>query len=249
MHLRILSIFVPHLVSGLLVLASTSVIGAEKASDSKVIDLYNASSFIPEVVSKSETPHAYDWRKATVEIQLGYGTIDERNNFESSAYELGVGIPLAGSSMMRLGLRRVNEYATPSSNDIGRTHFKQSALMNRYEIFGGYSYALIEARGMTRLTPLLPDFQTIFFIHGGAHYAHANRTWRPALKDSPEPFPGQDAVNPKIVLELALRYHIYLPQSFGIALESQYCKPLGNTGQLSSWSYFAGSLLWSLGAH
>jgi hypothetical protein len=211
-------------------------------------DPLSATGLTQDVVSRAESPHVYDWRRADAELQAGYGYIDEANNFESDVFELGVGIPAGDGSLLRFGLRRAYVHGTPSSNDIGRTPFRQKALPTRYEAYGGYAFGLLEGRSMTRFSPTLPDFEHAMFFWAGAHYSHPNAGLVPKRSEPPKPLPGQDPVNAKIVLELGLRWQIYTPQSFGVFFEAMTCRPLGERGA-PPWQYLASGVLWSFGAH
>lgn len=211
------------------------------------VDPMTTSDMVPEVISRAESPHAYDWRAATFELQLGIGEVLENNNFNTAAYELAGGVPMQGS-MLRFGLRRVDVFSTPSSDDIGRTPFKQAAQSTRYELFTSYAFGLLEGRAMTRFSPLLPDVENTLFLTIGAHYSHPNASLIPRRSDTPPPLNGQEQVNANFVLELGLRYQVYLPQNFGLAIEAVENLPLGSTDALHHWAYFDGGVLWSFGA-
>ena len=211
-------------------------------------DPLSSTGLAQDVVSHATSPHAYDWRRADAELQAGYGYIDEANNFESDVFELGAGVPAGDGSLLRLGIRRAYVRSTPSSNDIGRTPFKQKALPTRYEVYGGYAFGLLEGRSMTRFSPTLPDFEHAMFLWTGAHYSHPNAGLVPKRSAPPPTLPGQDPVNAKIVLELGLRWQIYTPQSFGVFFEAMTCRPLGERGA-HPWQYLASGVLWSFGAH
>ena len=209
----------------------------------------SVAGIVKEVTSRAESPHAYDWRRAAAEVQLGYGYTAEANNFDTDTVELGVGIPVSGGSLLRFGLRRAMVHSTPSSNDIGRTPFKQGAQSTRYELFGGYGFGLLEGRSMTRFSPMLPDFEQILLAWGGAHYKHLNRTWLPMRSDPQAPLPGQDPAYAKINIEIGLRWQVYMPQSFGLSFEAMQVRPMGGSGKLRYWAYYSGGVLWSFGAH
>ncbi len=210
-------------------------------------DALTAGGLVEEVVSRSDSPHAFDWRAATAEVQLGYGYVDEANNFDTETFELGAGVPTGEGSMARFGLRRTQVYSTPSSNDVGRTPFRQAAQPTRYEFFGGDGYGLLEGRSMTRLTPWIPDVAHVMLAYAGAHYSLPNKGWVPRRGDPPAVLPGQEQVKTKIALELGLRWQIYLPSSFGVYFEGLYNRPMGSAGRLRSWSYFSGGLVWAIG--
>ncbi|MCX6109529.1 MAG: hypothetical protein NTZ90_08005 [Proteobacteria bacterium] len=222
---------------------------ATSASTAPAQEGMSVAGIVKEVTSRAESPHAYDWRRASAEVQLGYGYTAEANNFDTDTVELGVGIPVSGGSLLRFGLRRAMVHGTPSSNAIGRTPFKQGAQSTRYELFGGYGFGLLEGRSMTRFSPLLPDFEQVLLAWGGAHYNHLNRTWIPMRSDPPAPLAGQDPAYAKINIEIGLRWQVYMPQSFGLSFEAIQVRPVGGSGQLRYWAYYSGGVLWSFGAH
>ena len=224
--------------------AATSLVGTK----ARAADPLTAQGIVDEVVSRSESPHAYDWRSATAELEAAVGEVNAANNFDNEVYELAAGIPLGDGSLARFGVRRAQVYATPSSNMVGRTPFRQASLVTRYEVFGGYGFGLLEGRAMTRLSPWLGDVENALFLWGGAHFSHPNQSLVPKRSDDPTPLPGQAPIHAKIVVETGLRWHVYLPRSFGLAFEALYQHPLGGTDDLKSWTYFSGGVLWSFGA-
>ena len=202
-----------------------------------------------EVAAQSKQPHAYDWKKASYELQLGFGTVDENNSFENEVWELGLGFPTDVGWIFASGIRRVNMQRTRSSDMLGRSPFVQDAQMTRYEWFFNADWRLVEGRAMSLLSPFITDVEQATFFVVGAHMNHPNRGLKPKKTDKPEPFPGEKRVNSQFNFELGLKWQLYLPKSFGTFFMWTYQRPiLGNTGDLKSWHYFTGGLLWSFGA-
>jgi hypothetical protein len=222
------------------------LLGSATARAEEPLSVHGA---VQEVISRSSSPHISDWRQASYELELGYGFSAERNNFDSETYEAAAGFPTGSGSLFRLGLRHASVHSTPSSTDMGRTPFTQSAQSTRYEFFGGYGWGLLEGRSMTQLTPLLPDVENATFFWIGGHYSLPDATWLPQIGNTPARMPGQDQVNARFNLELGLRWHVYFPRSFGIYFEAMQVRPIGGAGDLHYWAYYSGGVLWAFGVH
>jgi hypothetical protein len=219
------------------------------AEEAPAPDPLSSGGIVAEVISVSETPHIYDYRKVAYELSLAYGGVQEANNFDTDTFDLGVGFPAGGLGMGRISLRRSWVKGTKSSDMLGRTPFRQEAQMTRYEIAGAYNIVLLEGRSMTRISPLLPDFEQILYGVGGVHYGLPTKSLAPRLNDPPEALGGQKPVKATIVVELGLRWAVHIPQMFGLYTEALYQRALRGGGEdLSSWSYFAGGLTWAIGA-
>ena len=210
-------------------------------------DGLSVESLVQDVISRSESPHVSDWRKYKFEMQAGYGYVEERNNFTNSAYELSGALPAGAGSQFRFGLRRVLMQRTDSTDKIARTPFKQAAQYSRYELQVAYAYGLMEGRAMTRLSPMIPDFEHATLINVGVHYNLPGEKTLPSRGTPPQPLPGQQPVNSNFNFEIGLRWHLYTPQTFGFYLEAAYQRPMSATGALKSWNYFSGGVLWSIG--
>lgn len=198
----------------------------------------SSQTLLPEIVSSSQTPHAFDWRKASVSLNLSLLRVDEKNTFENDAYDyqfMGL-LPVADSGILRMGLRRIEVLETKSSKLIGRTPFKQSASLTRYEVVVQGGYPLLEGRAISRLS-FLPSLEQVFFVLAGAHYSHPNASWIPKKGDRPDPYPGQDQVHSNINLELGCLWQVYLPSRFGMFVDWTYQIPIRNAGDLKSWVY------------
>lgn len=210
------------------------------------LDPMYTPGIVSEVISESRSPRVYDWRKNSYELQLGTGYIDEANNFETEVYEIILGVPMEGGLMTRFGLRRVIVRGTDSSDKIGRTPFTQESAMTRYELVAGMAFSLLEGRNFTRFSPGLGDFENVVLAWGGLHYSHPNASYIPKKNEKPRKLPGQKPVNQKIVIELGLRWAIYLPKDYGIYMESIYNFPLGASDELDNWIYFAGGIAFAI---
>lgn len=202
-----------------------------------------------EVVTKTKAKHVYDWKRATYELQLGYGTVDEKNNFENAAWDLGFGVPTDSGWIFGGGLRRVIMASTASSDDVGRGPFTQDAQMTRYELYMNANWRILEGRAMTALTPWISDLEMATFLILGFHFNHPNKGNMPKKTDKPAPYTGQRQVNAEHVFELGLKWQVYTPQSFGMFFTIERQMPiLGNTGNLGAFNYLSGGILWSFGA-
>ena len=206
------------------------------------LDPMYTPGIVSEVISESRSPRVYDWRKNAYELQLGTGYIDEANNFETEVYEIILGVPMEGGLITRVGLRHVIVRGTESSDNVGRTPFTQESGMTRYEILAGMGFSLLEGRNFTRFSPGLGDFENVVLATLGLHYSHPNATYIPKKNEKPRKLPGQKPVNQKIVIELGMRWAIYTPKDYGLYFEAIYNRPLGATGDLTSWAYFGGGL-------
>ncbi len=223
-----------------IMLASTPIVYGQG------IDPMYSPGIVQDVISESRSPRAYDWRKNSYELQLGYGYTDEANNFENEVYELMLGLPAEGGIITRVGIRRAIVMGTESSDKVGRTPFTQESTMTRYELVGGFGYSLLEGRNFTRLSPTFGDFENVFMVWLGFHYSHPNASYIPKKNEKPERMPGQSPKNFKYVLELGLRWAIYTPKDYGLYLEFMEHVPLGRTGDLESWTYFAGGIAFAV---
>lgn len=229
----------------LTLVGSSSLYAAEEKPPAPKDNPMSASSVADEVTSLTKDPHYFDWRRAGYELELGYDYVDEANNFNNDGGHIGLGIPVGGGFAFRFGVRRFNVYGTRSSNLVSRTPFKQPGLTNRYEFFAGGSYALLEGRSFSRLSPMVSDFSHALFIELGAHYHHPNNGWVPKRKDPPDPLPGQDPAKPKIVGELGLRWTVFFPEVFGVFFDVREHAPLaGANGGMVRWTHFSAGVIW-----
>ena len=217
-----------------------------KVEGANIGEEFSSSRLVAEVISHSDHPHAYDWRKNEFDLALSWVLVSERNNFESQGVQLAFQIPTNAGYLIRIGLRRIHVAETSSSKMLGRTPFKQSALMKRYELFSHLGYNVLEGRSISRLS--ISDLEQVFWVLGGFLYSHPNQGWVPKKSDKPEAYLGQDQVNSKIVLNLGLLWQIYIPDVVGISWEWVYHYPVGNTGDLQSWNSWALGLVYSFGA-
>jgi len=217
------------------VLVATAVLG-------QGVDPMYSPGIVQDVISESRSPRVYDWRKNSYELQLGYGYTDEANNFENEIYELILGLPSEGGLITRIGLRRAIVMGTKSSDKIGRTPFTQESSMTRYELVAGLGYSLLEGRNFTRLSPTLGDFESVVLGWLGFHYGHANASFLPKKNEVPKTLPGQRPKNYKYVVELGLRWAIYTPKDYGLYMEGMFQFPVGSSGDLKHWNYFAGGI-------
>jgi hypothetical protein len=107
---------------------------------------------------------------------------------------------------------------------------------------------LIEGRALSRLSPLIVDVDQVVRAEASIHYSHPNSDPYPRRKKYFEPKLGQDPVNSTWVLELGVRWQLYLPESFGIYVEATEHLPLAETGDLKRWNAFIVGLLYAFGA-
>jgi hypothetical protein len=195
-----------------------------------------------DVMSSVKNPTVFDWRNRT-EFDLGYVHVDERNNFESSGYKIGMGIPFGSGMGLRLGLSRIEIRETKSSRDVGRTPFKQGAGVNRYELMFGFAISVLEGRSITWFSPFFPDFShALSFVIGG-HVAHPNEGWMPQKNDKQEPYPGQDQWKHRYAIEAALRWQMYFPAGIGIYFETTRNFALAGHGQ--QWQNYTTGVSWA----
>jgi len=205
----------------------------------------SSEGLVQEALSEVKNPHAFDWRKSSYELELGYDYADEKNNFENDGAHLGLAFPTSSGFLTRLALRRMLVYGSESSNKVGRTPFRQPAGVSRYELMVGGGMSLVEGRAITRLSPWLPDLEHVLHFTFGVHYSHPNKTWIPRRDDPPDTLPGQRPVNSRWVLEAGLKYQLYLPSAFGLFYEISRHFPLQPAAGQRSWTVFSGGLTWA----
>ena len=158
-----------------------------------------SGTLVEEVLSRSSTPHQWDWRNDVLMIEGGYTALHEFNSFESRSYNLGLATSLGGPWIARGAFRKVVIQGTPSSEQFALTPFSQAAQPSRYEALAGAGYALIEGRSMTALSPQLTDV-------GHALYAVVGVQYNFFANHDPEPLPGMRAVYYDLVAEAGLRF-------------------------------------------
>ncbi len=206
----------------------------------------SSAHIVQEIVSRSESPHAYDFRQATAEFMVGTVQFNEQNTYESSVFHLGVDFPTSGGHMVRLGINRVWMRSTSSSEKLGRTPFSQEALMTRYEFHFGYGYNLVEGRVISALSPMVADFETGFWAVGGLFYSHPNKPNMIERNDKPDPMPGQKRVNSSYNFNLGLLWKIYYQNGMGLYLEYGINIPRDQFDELKDWYQVAAGFLWSI---
>lgn len=209
---------------------------------------FTAASTINEVMSQSASPHTYDWREATFELEFGADYADEANNYDTDGWHLGASLPTAGGFVVRFLIRRIYVHATHSGELIGRTPFRQAAQPTRYEYALGGGWALLEGRSMSRLSPLISDLEHVLLATFGVHYTDPNSGTIPKRGDDTGLLPGQSKSYSNLNLELGLRWNLYIPAGFGVFFEMQknWPRSTGANG-IKTWQTFTAGGLWSFG--
>lgn len=196
---------------------------------------------VEEVLSESQNSHAFDWRRNPLLVEVGYALLQEENSFRSSAYTIGVATSFGDAWIGRVAYRKVRTQGSAASESLSQTPFSQAGQPSRNELLVGVGYALVDGRGATPLAPRITDVGSVLYALAGLQYNHF------ANKDS-EPVPGMQAVYSPIVLEVGLREQVFLPQSFGFAVEWTISTPVKDRNpDLPNWQRFAGLLSWSFG--
>ncbi|MBP6218320.1 MAG: hypothetical protein KA436_07020 [Oligoflexales bacterium] len=224
--------FAKHTLIALMSFLIISKLAADTVED------FSSQVLVPEIISSSKSPMVYDWRKSSFSLELGLVQFHEKNSFKGGDFDyalMGM-IPTLEGQIFRFGIRRIEVLETPSTRLIGRTPFKQTASVSRYEVFGQWGFSLMEGRSISRIS-FLPSLETVLWGLVGAHLSQPSRTWVPKLKGRSEPYPGQNAVNSTFVVELAVLWQVYLPNRIGFFVEGVYNIPIRDMADLSSWSY------------
>jgi hypothetical protein len=202
--------------------------------------LTTSGTLVEEVLSQSKPdPHHYDWRADSLTVNFGYGNVTEYNSFKSSYFQLGMTTAISDNWIFLTDLRRVMVQGTDSSEKFGQTPFSQSAQPSRYELMAGLGVAILDGRSQTLLSPRITDLQHALYAIAGAQY-----NYFPSKPE--EPLAGMQPAYYDWTAQAGLRWNIYLPHSFGVAFEWDYCFPLTMSQQdLGSWQRFAGLVTWS----
>ncbi len=215
------------------------------------VEPFTVNALANEVLTETQNPHVFDWRKSNLEIEFGYDYIDEFNNFDTKGWHLGLNIPTSSGLIYQGGFRRFEIYTTDSSKLLGKTPFKQAAQPNRYELYAGFGYLLLEGIVFTRLSYWLSDFQHNLMLGGGIHFTHPNQKWIPARKDEPTALSGQDISYAQWNMEYYLRWNLYMPSSVGIFFQGgrQFFASSGvGKSALNQWDHYTVGVLWAFGA-
>ncbi len=192
-----------------------------------------------ETMASVENPRAYDWRRASWELDLGYLEVDERTVFQSSGYQLGIAVPTGNGWAIRGGLRRIITKGTASGDLIETTPFRQTAQPTRYEIYGLVDYSLAEGRLFTRLSPLIGDSEHVLALQLGGHYTHPSAHLMPKREADVDRVNGQRPGYSSFVLHTGLRYTMYLPQGIGFFMSPAVEYPISKIeGSLFRWYSF-----------
>lgn len=220
------------------------LMGASPAA--RAADVLTGGVLVDEVMSQSTSPHAYDWRKAAVEVEVGVDYVDEANNFDGNGWHVGAQMPFASGMMARMVLRRMYVHPSRAGELLEKTPYRQSAQVTRYEVGAGGGYALLEGRSMTRLSPWLSDFEHVLFFTGMAHYNEPNAATLPQKGDDTSRLPGQRKAKYVFAIELGLRLQIFVPKSVGFFFEMDRQAGLrGSAPGLGAWQHFSTGALWS----
>jgi hypothetical protein len=217
---------------------------ATESADTELTPL-SSSSIISEVISRQSSPVSFDWRSAGFELNIGYGYIDEANNFENEVIEITPAFPSSSGITYKAIMRRVKVFATDSTNTLGRSPFVQAAGVTRYQLGAGINYSVLEGRSITLLSPSVPDFEHVLFLSGALTFNHPNDGLIPRKSEPPKILLGQRPVNSPIVYEFGLRWQIYTPKSLGFYFEMDRAIPASDTKELRGWTYFSMGVLWS----
>jgi hypothetical protein len=189
-----------------------------------------------EVMSTSENPRAYDWRRARWELEYGLDDIDERTVFRSEGFHLGIGVPMSNGVSIRAGFRRILVKGSRAGDLIEKTPYRQPAQPNRYELYGLVGYSIAEGRAFTRLSPLIGDCEHALSVEIGGHYTHPSPNALPQKDPVNSRVSGQLPVSSTWVAHLGVKYVLYIPNGLGLFISPGYEKPLAALeGPLDHW--------------
>lgn len=211
-------------------------------------DLFHEGSIIDQVLMESQTPKIYDWRNSQYQLDLGIENVNEGNVFPSKGWRLGAGFSLGGGVMLRTGLKRIEVASSPPGKMLEKTPFRQYGQPNRWELYGIGSYSLLEGRTSSRLSPWISDTESVFSAEAGLHYVYPSQRWLSKRKDEKKRLEGQTLGYSLLVLNLGLRYQVFLPSGVGIYFEGMYQLPLKKIdASLGSWNSFSVGTVFSFG--
>jgi hypothetical protein len=220
------------------------------AAAAEVVSLHSLSSgsLIDEVLSQSEDKNAFDWRRKSFSLELGYDYAYESNVFDNHGMHIGADIPVSGGMTWRFGLRRYVVFASEAGDNLAKTPFRQAAQPSRYELYSGISYSLLEGRSFTRLSPWIGDLDHAFFGLLGVHYTHPSKTWLPKGDTDVDPLPGQLPSYSKFNIDAGLRWEVFLPQTFSVFFEFNKTYGTGGHPNLKTWWSFSGGVACAFGS-
>ena len=202
--------------------------------------LFDEGYLLDQVIMQSDAPKIFDWRNADYELELGLDDVDERNVFPSEGAHLGVGFSLGSGMQFRTGLRRIIVRSSSAGGMIEKTPYRQPGQPTRWEIYGLFGFSLLEGRTSSRFSPFLTDFESVFSVEAGLHYAHPSAHFIPTKDGVRQRVDGQTVGVSVWAVEVGFRYEIFLPRGFGIFLTSERQFPVGHIdGQLGHWSAFS----------
>lgn len=205
----------------------------------------SSSDLIDEVISETKDVRAYDWRRDQLGLEYSRFTVNEKNNFESQGYSVGLRTSLSPRLMGVLGFRFIEVKPTNSSEMIALTPYQQAAQTNRKEIYMMGYYPLIAGRSFTLLSPWIADWEHTVYIKMGIHYNLLGRDLNFSSTE-PQPLPGQRAITYKWVGDIGFRLQFSLPYSFSLFFDVDNFFPLKNRdGDLPQWSNMGGGIAWS----
>ena len=202
--------------------------------------VFDEGSVLDQVIMSSDAPKVYDWRNADYELELGLDDVDEQNVFPSRGFHLGAGFSLGGGWQFRTGLRRIEVRSSGAGRMIEKTPFRQPGQPTRWEMYGAIGLSLLEGRTSSRFSPLFTDFESVLSAELGAHYAHPSSHYLPTKKGERDREDGQSVGVSCWVIDLGLRYEVFLPRGFGLFMTSAMQFPVSHIdGPLAQWTAFS----------
>lgn len=199
--------------------------------------LFDEGSVLDQVIMESQAPKIYDWRNSNYELELGIDGVNERNVIPSDGWHAGVGFSLGGGFLFRTGLRRISVHSDTAGRMIAKTPFRQIAQPTRWEVYGQFGYSLLEGKSSSRLSPIISDVESVFSLEAGVHYVHPSSKFIPTKKGDRARVAGQTIGVSAWVIDLGLRYQIYLPSGFGLFFLTNYQIPRSYMGPaLGHWT-------------
>lgn len=199
--------------------------------------LFDEGSVLDQVIMESQAPKIFDWRNSGYELELGIDDVNERNVIPSDGWHAGAGFSLGGGFMFRTGLRRINVHSDTAGRMVEKTPFRQTAQPTRWEVYGLFGYSLLEGRSSSRLSPILSDVESVFGLEAGVHYVHPSSTFIPTKKGDRARVAGQRVGVSSWVIDLGIRYQIYLPSGLGVFFSTNYQIPRSYMGPaLGHWT-------------
>lgn len=126
-------------------------------------------------IGTTSTAVEFDWRKTKLQVGGAAGVVTEFNNFQSARGGAAVRLP-AGGALAEVGVSWTDVWATPSSELLALTPYRQPGRPSRIDVDLGASLPLAE--GVVTARPRwFPAVQVVFSAIAGVRYSVYPTGW------------------------------------------------------------------------